>query len=90
MSERDAHEGERVEELAATSEDILEKVDRLRALEERRRRVKISTPEFHRLADEIEIVSHAIFRSAVQESTLAGTVETTDESLAEISEDRSN
>ena len=86
MPNRKTDERERVEELAATSNDILETVGRLKGLEKQRRQVDVSTPEFHRLAGEIETASKRIFRGAVKETTLAETIETTDETLDEVSQ----
>jgi hypothetical protein len=85
MSERKTEQSERVEDLAETSDDILENVERLRGLEKERRRETISTPHFHQLAGEIEVVSKAIFRSTVRETTLADTIDTTETTIEDVS-----
>jgi hypothetical protein len=47
MSDADA-------EIQSTSDRLLDEVRRLRAAEERKRQEPVSSPEFHRLAAEVE------------------------------------
>jgi hypothetical protein len=50
-----------------TSDDLLDNLNRLKTLEERKRRLEVSTPEFHEAADAIAGVSSDIFRLARDE-----------------------
>ena len=49
------------------SDDLLEQLQRLKGLEERKRHLEVSTPEFHHAADQIADVSSEIFRTARDE-----------------------
>ena len=49
------------------SDDLLEKLNRLKDLEKRKRRLEVSTPEFHDAADAIADVSTEIFSVAHDE-----------------------
>jgi hypothetical protein len=51
------------------SDDLLEKMNRLKDLEQRKRHMEVSTPEFHDAADEVADVSSEIFRLARDEQT---------------------
>ncbi len=49
------------------SDELLEEVRRLRELEERKRHEPISSPEFHRLAAEVEERARAVWQTADRE-----------------------
>src|SRR5688500_3420823 len=68
MSDRTPKPTEGVEELAATSNDILDTLERLRELEKERRSEQPTSVRFRELAGEIERLSNDIFRSAVKET----------------------
>ncbi len=55
------------ETLTAESERMLEVIDELRGMEVEKRRQPISTPEFHRLAEDITATSRAVFRMAAEQ-----------------------
>ena len=57
------HEPEPIE-LRDTSNQLLTAVDRLRALENQKREEPISSPRFHKLADEIAGEARKVFRVA--------------------------
>ncbi len=86
MSDRTPKPTEGVEELAATSNDILDTLERLRELEKERRSEQPTSVRFRELAGEIERLSNDIFRSAVKETTLAETIEPTHRTIDEVDE----
>ena len=57
------------------SDDLLDKMNRLKHLEERKRRLEVSTPEFHDAADAIADVSSQIFRLAHDERAAGDRIE---------------
>lgn len=58
-------------ELDAQSLELLGKVEDVRDLERRKRRSARSTPEFHRLAEEVERASRDVFSAARDELEMA-------------------
>jgi len=52
--------------LAGKSDEMLEALRELKAMEARKRREPISTPMFHMLADDVSAQSRRIFRLAIQ------------------------
>lgn len=72
--------------LALRSERLLEAVAQLRALEAQKRRMNISTPEFHALADEVEAKSQEIFRLATEQSDIGDAIPTSAESIEDVAE----
>jgi hypothetical protein len=71
----------RQHDLGHHSNEILEAVDELRAMEQQKRSEDISTPPFHELADAIKDKSREIFRIADEQRQLGETIPTTDESI---------
>ena len=57
------------------SDKLLEKLDRLKDLEKRKRTVEVSTPEFHELADAVADVSTDIFATAHHEQAAGDRIE---------------
>ena len=57
---RDADEPKRAE-IQDNSDQLLAAVDEIRRLEVEKRRVRMSTPEFHRTAEQIERKARAVF-----------------------------
>jgi hypothetical protein len=78
-----------VRDLAATSSEILENVEKLKSLEVRRREANISTPRFHEVTDEIEATSKAIWAEAYRERTLAKDIDTTDVTIEDVNREAS-
>ncbi len=56
--------------LSERSDEILQAVDDLRQMEAQKRSEPISTPEFHRLAEDITRKSRDVFRIALDEEQL--------------------
>jgi hypothetical protein len=54
-------------ELSAHSARILKEIDDLRSMETEKRTQPISTPEFHRLAEDITAKSRDVFRIAAEQ-----------------------
>ena len=57
------------------SDDLLEKMNRLKDLEQRKRHLEVSTPEFHDAADEVADVSTEIFRIARDEQATGNQID---------------
>ena len=57
------------------SDDLLEKMNRLKDLEKRKRHLEVSTPEFHDAADAVADVSSDIFRIARDEQAAGDRIE---------------
>jgi hypothetical protein len=70
-------------DLARRSDELLEAIDDLHRLEELKRNEKISTPAFHRLAEDITAKSRQVFDIAHRQESLGNVTETTDESIEE-------
>lgn len=58
-----------------TSDALLDKLNRLKTLEERKRHLEVSTPDFHDAADAIAAVSSDIFRLAHDERAAGERIE---------------
>ena len=74
----------RKHELGEHSNEILQAVEDLRTMEQRKRGEDISTPPFHELADEIKAKSQEIFRIADEERQLGESVPTGNESIDDV------
>ena len=57
------------------SDDLLEKLNRLKALESRKRHLEVSTPDFHDAADAVADVSSEIFSLARDEQAAGDRIE---------------
>jgi hypothetical protein len=73
--------------LTERSDQMLQALTRLRALESQKRLVDISSPEFHALADEVTEVSRRIFEIAAQQGKLGAEGAPTGESIEDIARD---
>jgi hypothetical protein len=73
--------------LTERSDQMLQALTRLRALESQKRLVDISSPEFHALADEVTEVSRRIFEIAAQQDKLGAEGTPTGESIEDIARD---
>jgi hypothetical protein len=70
MSEVRREQSQLRQRLGDASDDLLDAVDDLRAMERQKRSETISSPPFHRLAEAIEAKSREIFRTAGRERSL--------------------
>jgi hypothetical protein len=61
------HDADHRHALRSTSDRLLEAVDDLRATEQLKRRAPMSSPEFHRLAEQVQQKSNEIWREAAME-----------------------
>jgi hypothetical protein len=72
------------ERLSARSKKFLDSIDELHDLEERKRNERISTPEFHKLADTIVDRSREVFRLTTLQENLGEAIDTSDVSLNDV------
>ncbi len=66
------------------SDHLLAEVRRLRELEERKRREPISSPEFHRLAEQVEERARAVWKTADHERAAGDSAEQQSRTHAEV------
>jgi hypothetical protein len=71
-------------DLADRSNRLLDAVDELRGLERQKRRETISTPAFHRLADDVKAKSQEIFRMADAQELVGDMVSTQKVSIDDV------
>ena len=69
------------ERLSVASERLLDAVEDLRATEAKRRREKVSSSEFHRLAEEVTTKSRRLMVAASDEEAIGNETEPSDESI---------
>jgi len=72
-------------EIQATSDRLLAEVRRLRAAEERKRQEPVSSPEFHRLAAEVEEQARAVWQTADEQRRIGREAGRREESIDDIS-----
>jgi hypothetical protein len=75
--------------ILASSDRVLEAVGEMKDLESRKRRESVSTPGYHRLADEVQEKSRQIFNAAAEETVAANAMESGSRSIDEIAADKS-
>jgi hypothetical protein len=71
-------------ELAGQSNKLLDALRHLKAVEERKREVPISTPSFHELANDVNATSREIFRIARTQDRLGDEAPTGSETIEDI------
>ena len=76
------------EQLSAASERLLDAVDDLRATEAKKRDQKISSDEFHRLAEEVTEKSRRLMATASDEEEIGNDTEPGDDSIETASRHR--
>jgi hypothetical protein len=76
----------RKSELADKSDELLDAVARLKATEERKRHEPISSDEFHRLANEVDAISHEVFAIARDERGVGEKTHRTGETIEDVAE----
>jgi hypothetical protein len=69
--------------LRSESDQLLEALDDMRRAERAKRTEDISTPEFHRLADDVEVKARHVWEVAARENEDGNRTETTDRSIEE-------
>lgn len=73
-------------ELASRSDELLETIQRLKDTERRKRQEPISSESFHRLANEVDALSHEVFAIARDQRDIGERTEHADESIDEVAE----
>jgi len=71
-------------ELTDVSDELLQVLRDLRAAEEMKRQVTIGTPEFNRLAAEVEQLSEEVYRLAAEERSAGDRLPLDDNSIGDI------
>ena len=72
----------------SASDRLLDEVRRLRAAEERKRQEPVSSPEFHRLAAEVEEQARAVWQTADEQRRLGLDADDGEESIDDIAAGR--
>ena len=74
--------------ILTSSDQVLKTVGEMRDLESRKRQEKVSTPKYHRLADEVQAKSREVFRAAAEETVAANDMESGSRSIDAIARDK--
>ena len=77
-------------ELAGRSDKLLDALRHLKDTEERKRKVPISTPAFHELANDVNATSREIFRIARDQDDLGDAIPTGSDTIDDVDRDRAN
>jgi hypothetical protein len=75
---------ERKRKLRDRSAEILEAIDDLHQMETEKRRQPISTPQFHRLAEDITRKSRDVFRIAIDQEEIGDEAQRGEQSIEDI------
>lgn len=70
------------------SDRLISSAEAVKRLEERKRKIPVSTPEFHDLADEVERRARDVFRLADEEETVGDQVPTGPETIDDVARER--
>lgn len=73
-------------ELASRSDELLETIQRLKDTEQRKRQEPISSESFHRLANEVDALSHEVFAIARDQRNIGDRTERADESIDDVAD----
>ena len=76
--------GPNLKRLRLDSDALLEKLAEMRRAEDRKRQADVSTPEFHRLSDDVDQLSNQVFRLAQGEEDIGERTPTTQTSIDEV------
>ena len=71
-------------ELASRSDELLETIQRLKDTEVRKRQEPISSETFHRLANEVDALSHEVFAIARDQRDIGARTERADETIDDV------
>ena len=74
-------------ELARRSDELLAALKRLKETEQRKRQEPISSENFHRLANEVDAISHEVFAIARDQRDIGEQTTPGDETIDEIHEE---
>ena len=77
-------------ELASRSDEVLETIQRLKETEQRKREEPISSDEFHRLANEVDALSHEVFAIARDQRDLGDRTHRSGETIEDVADATSN
>ncbi|MFL5685156.1 MAG: hypothetical protein ACJ77D_03780 [Chloroflexota bacterium] len=75
-------------ELAAKSDELLDAVERLKDTERRKRQEPISSDTFHRLANEVDAISHEVFSIARDQREVGEETQRTGENIDDVAAQR--
>ncbi len=75
-------------ELAARSDELLDALQRLKETERRKRHEPISSETFHRLANEVDAISHEVFSIARNERSIGERTTRTGETIEDVQEEK--
>jgi hypothetical protein len=73
-------------ELARRSDDLLEALRRLKDAEERKRQEPISSDAFHRLANEVDALSHEVFAIAREQRDVGERTPASDATIDDVAD----
>ena len=71
-------------QLATKSDDLLDALDRLKDTEQRKRQEPISSDDFHRLANEVDAISHEVFAIARDQRDTGERTQPGDETIDDV------
>lgn len=77
-------------ELASRSDELLDTIQRLKDTERRKRQEPISSDEFHRLANEVDALSHEVFAIARDQRDLGERSHRSGETIDDVADATSN
>lgn len=75
-------------ELADRSAELLDALRRLKETEKRKRHEPISSESFHRLANEVDAISHEVFSIARDERSIGNRTTRSNETIEDLEERR--
>jgi len=75
-------------ELADRSAELLDALRRLKETEQRKRHEPISSESFHRLANEVDAISHEVFSIARDERTIGNRTRRSNDTIDDLEEKR--
>ena len=76
--------------LASTSDELLDALRELKDTEQRKRHEPISSDEFHRLANEVDAISHEVFTLARDQRDLGERTSRTVETIEDVDDERAS
>ena len=71
-------------ELATRSDELLDAVRRLKDTEQRKRQEPISSESFHKLANEVDAISHEVFSIARDQRNIGNETERSDKNIDDV------
>lgn len=74
-------------ELATRSDELLDALQRLKDTERRKRHEPISSETFHRLADEVDAISHEVFSLARDQQSIGRRATQTGQTIEDVKDE---